>query len=88
MAAGKKKNTGRTLILLALVIIGGLAVGFLFLRGQLLPGNTANDSDDQQEAGMIVSENMVDIYVLQQPIARGQVVEERHLLVVAYPRER
>ena len=88
MATGKKKNTGRTLILLALVIIGGLGVGFLFLRGQLLPGNTANESDDQQEAGTIIFENMVDIYVLQQPIARGQVVEERHLLKVAYPRER
>lgn len=88
MATGKKKNTGRTLILLALVIIGGLGVGFLFLRGQLLPGNTANESEDLQEAGIIVSENMVDIYVLQQPIARGQVVEERHLLEVAYPREK
>ncbi|MCD6475093.1 MAG: hypothetical protein J7K85_02370 [Anaerolineaceae bacterium] len=88
MATGKKKKTGRTLILLALVIIGGLGVGFLFLRGQLLPGNTANESEDLQEAGIIVSENMVDIYVLQQPIARGQVVEERHLLEVAYPREK
>ncbi|MCD4753913.1 MAG: hypothetical protein K8R40_12650 [Anaerolineaceae bacterium] len=88
MAAGKKKNTGRTLILLALVIIGGLGVGFLLLRGQLLPGNNTDESEAAQEAGTIVFENVVDIYVLQQPIARGQVVEERHLLKVAYPRER
>ena len=89
MATGKKKNTGRTLILLALVIIVGLGAGFFLLKGQLLPGSTVDEPEDvQQETGAIVFENMVDIYVLQQPVVRGQIIEETHLLKVAYPRER
>ena len=89
MATGKKKNTGRTLILLALVIIVGLGAGFFLLKGQLLPGTTVDESEEvQQETDTIVFENMVDIYVLQQPVVRGQIIEETHLLKVAYPRER
>ena len=88
MAAGKKKNTGRTLILLALVLIFGLVAGFLLLRGTLLPGTTDETADPAQDSGVIVFNEMADIYVLQQPVTRGQVIEETHLLKVAYPRER
>ncbi|MBN2048570.1 MAG: hypothetical protein JW750_12065 [Anaerolineaceae bacterium] len=90
MAAGKKKK-GRIFVLIAMILIVGLAAVFILLRDQLLPTapveETAAEDEPVTQEGT-VSVNTADIYVLQQPISRGQVVEERHLLKVAYPRER
>lgn len=93
MATGKKKKGGRTLILLALVLILGLAAVFVLFRDRLLPGNTPTGDVTQTADGGETFETApvsttADIYVLQQPLARGQVIEEGHLLKVAYPRER
>ena len=92
MATGKKKKGGRTLILLALVLILGLVAIFVLFRDQLLPTNSTTGEVPQTaeeetfEAAPVST--TADIYVLQQPLARGQVIEEGHLLKVAYPRER
>lgn len=90
MAAGKKSG-GRTLILLALVLILGLGAAFFLLKDRFLPGNDAPTDDGTPVAeleDMFVAANVIDIYVLQQPLTRGQVIEEGHLLPVSYPRER
>lgn len=91
--AANKKSGGRTLILLALVIIVGLGAAFLLLKDRLLGGNTPTDSPNPEDTAaelenMFVAESVIDIYVLQQPVARGQVIEEGYLLPVSYPKER
>ena len=91
--AANKKSGGRTLILLALVIIVGLGAAFLLLKDRLLGGNTPTDSPNPVDTAaelenMFVAESVIDIYVLQQPVARGQVIEEGYLLPVSYPKER
>lgn len=92
MATGKKKKGGRTLILLALVLILGLVAVFVLFRDRIMPGNATPGDLTQTADGEILEEppitSTADIYVLQQPLARGQVIEEGHLLKVAYPRER
>jgi Flp pilus assembly protein CpaB len=92
MATGKKKSGGRTLILLALILIFGLIAAFLLLRNRLFNGvaDMITDGTTQEEDQPPVFEEatVVDIYVLTQPLKRGQVFEEIHLLKVAYPREK
>ncbi|MEE4194042.1 MAG: SAF domain-containing protein [Anaerolineae bacterium] len=91
MAAGKK-NGGRTLILLALVLIVGLAAAFFLLRDRLLPGGEETDDTGETETEgsveMFPATDIIDIYVLQQPLERGQVIEEGHLIPVSYPKDR
>lgn len=95
MATGKKKKSGgRVLVLLALVLIFGLGAVFLLFKDQILPGAADTPEGEQapategEAAAVTELSNMVDIYVLQQPVAKGQIIEEGHLLKVAYPRER
>ena len=92
MASGKKRSGGRTLILLALVIIVGLGAAFILLRNRFLGTDEAVDDTPadgiSEDTPMFEAANVVDIYVLQQPLSRGQVIEEQHLLPVSYPRER
>lgn len=92
--AASKKSGGRTLILLALVIIVGLGAAFFLLRDRFLTPPD-EEIDDQSGDGngddletMFDVTSMVDIYVLQQPVARGQVIEEGFLLPVSYPIDR
>jgi pilus assembly protein CpaB len=88
MAAGKKSG-GRTLILLALVLIMGLGAAFFLLRDRFLGGGEVTNGDETPvEIPVFEEANVVDIYVLQQPLMRGQVIEEGHLLPISYPRER
>ena len=95
MATGKKKKGGgRVLVLLALVLIFGLVAVFLLFKDQILPGAAETPEGEQvtttegEAAAVTELSNMVDIFVLQQPVAKGQIIEEGHLLKVAYPRER
>lgn len=92
MATGKKKSGGRTLILLALILIFGLIAAFLLLRNRLFGDGVLEITDgttpQEEEPAVFEAETIVDIYVLTQPLKRGQVFEEIHLLKVAYPRDK
>jgi pilus assembly protein CpaB len=90
MATGKKKSGGRTLILLALILIFGLIAAGLLLRNRLFSGVaemiTDGPTQEQDQPPVFEAATVVDIYVLAQSLKRGQVFEEVHLLRVAYPR--
>ena len=86
MAAGKKSG-GRTLILLALVLIVGLGAAFFLLRDRFITPVVTETPEVGIEEPMF-TESLVDIYVLQQPLKRGQVIEEGHLIPVSYPQDR
>jgi Flp pilus assembly protein CpaB len=92
MATGKKKSGGRTLILLALILIFGLIAAFLLLRNRLFSGVAEMITDGtppvEDQPPVFQEATVVDIYVLTQPLKRGQVFEEIHLLKVAYPRDK
>jgi Flp pilus assembly protein CpaB len=90
MATGKKKSGGRTLILLALILIFGLVAAFLLLRNRLFDGGVFEITEvtEFEETPVFQAATIVDIYVLTQPLKRGQVFEEIHLLKVAYPRDK
>lgn len=80
MAPGRRK-TGRLVLLLALLMIGVLAVAAFLLRDQLFPGQTetATISPDQGE--------MVRIVILAQPVNRDTVLTSDVLTTISYPKK-
>ena len=84
MAGGKRRRSGLVLILVALILILGLAATFLLLRNTIF--SPANAEELETEATTIPQQEMVEILVMAQPVKRGTVISENVLQRVYYPR--
>jgi len=93
MAAGKRRNRGLILILLALIIIFGLvAVGVIILRNQIFSFQSQLGEELVQETVPVITptpaSKTVPIIVLAQPVQRGAVIQENMLATIDYPIQR
>ena len=85
MAKGGRKKSGRLFIILALVLILILAVVAFMMRDRILsptPQATTGETLVVQ-----APEETVDIVVLTQPVARGDVISDDMLEMIPYPKE-
>ncbi len=85
MAKGGRKKSGRLFIVLALVLILILAVVAFLMRDRILspaPQTTAGEIPVAE-----APKETVDIVVLTQPIARGDVISDDVLEMIPYPKE-
>lgn len=80
MAAGGRRSGGRIIILLALVLIVGLAAVIFLFKDQLLPKAPAAQAPTQAP-----QEKMVDIVITTQFIKRGTQIDAGVLTTVPYP---
>lgn len=81
--AGRGRRSGFILIILALIIILGVAAGFLLLKDNLLPGTVQAEDDLPPPAPVVET---VDILVTTQNIPRGGAISQDVLQTIAYPK--
>jgi Flp pilus assembly protein CpaB len=83
--AGRKRKSGMVIILLALILIFGLAAVAILFRDQLF-GNSSNVSGEAQPLVTPTPvQPMVQIIVLVQPVKRGGMITEELTRQVFYP---
>ena len=85
MAKGGRKKSGRLFIVLALVLILILAVVAFLMRDLIL--SPAPQATDGETFVAPVQAETVDIVVLTQPVARGDVISDDMLEMIPYPKE-
>lgn len=83
MVQGSRRR-GRIFIYIALILILGLVLVWVLMRGQTigLPG-----TQPQAQPTAVAQEEMVDIVITTQPVARGTVFTEGVLTTIKYPKK-
>ncbi len=84
MAQGSRRR-GRIFIYIALILILGLVLVWVLMRGGTLialPG-----TQPQAQPTAVVQEEMVDIVITTQPVSRGTVFTEGVLTTIKYPKK-
>lgn len=83
MAKGGRRKSGQIFIILALVLILVLAVVAFLMRDRILPQPQAQELTTP----VAQQQDMVDIVVLTQPVARGDAITDEMLAMIPYPKE-
>ena len=78
---------GRILILLAIIIILGLAAVYLVQQNYFPLGTPTGSDTAEGQPGPAPSVQMVEIIVVAQDVPRGTVIKEEHLSTVDWPQE-
>jgi pilus assembly protein CpaB len=84
MAKGGRRKSGQIFIILALVLILVLAVVAFLMRDRIFP---QQPQAQELTTPAAQEQEMVDIVVLTQPVARGDAITDDMLAMIPYPKE-